>query len=87
MTSRPLKLVVACVITISSAASAQQKPTEDEKSKAAAYYELAKPGPEHQQIAALAGKWDVQVKYWMAPGQQPMTFKGKCENRMILRGS
>lgn len=38
---------------------------------AAACYEIAKPGPEHQQIAALAGKWDLDVKYWMAQAQSP----------------
>ncbi|HSO76276.1 MAG TPA: DUF1579 domain-containing protein [Blastocatellia bacterium] len=87
MTSRTMKLIVACVVAMSSAASAQQQPTEEEKAKmAAAHYELAKPGPEHQQIAALAGKWDLEVKYWMAPGQQPMSFKGKAENKMILGG-
>jgi hypothetical protein len=25
-------------------------------------------------------------QYWMAPGQQPMSFKGKAENKMILGG-
>lgn len=86
MTRRLLKLVVLLIVAMPVAASAQQKPTDDEKAKAAASYELAKPGPEHQQLAALAGKWDVEVKVWMAPGGQPMNFKGKCENRMILGG-
>jgi hypothetical protein len=52
----------------------------------AEHQQLAAPGPEHRQLSALAGDWDQEVKFWMAPGQPPMTIKGKCHNRMILGG-
>ena len=69
------------------AAFSQQQPSEAEKAKmAAAYAELAKPGPEHKQLESLAGAWDLDVKSWMQPGKPPTTFKGTCQNRMILGG-
>lgn len=52
----------------------------------AAVYELAKPGPEHKQLEALTGTWEQEIKFWMEPGKPPMTFKGVCQNRMILGG-
>ncbi len=45
---------------------------------------LMQPGPEHELLKEFVGSWDMQVKIWQAPGQDPMTTTGTCENRMIL---
>ena len=81
-----ISLMFALGISVNTALS-QEKRSDAEKAKLAAkYYELAKPGPEHKQLESLVGAWDQEVKYWMQPGKPPMTFKGTCQNRMILGG-
>jgi hypothetical protein len=81
-----VSLLFTLILSTSTALS-QEKPSEADKAKmAAAYYQLAKPGPEHKQLESLVGAWDQEVKYWMQPGKPPMTFKGTCQNRMILGG-
>jgi hypothetical protein len=74
-------------LTLSGGAARSQELSESEKAKRAAEYNaLAGPGPEHQRLQALAGKWDQEIKYWMQPGKPPMAMKASCENRMILGG-
>ncbi|MEK6325237.1 MAG: DUF1579 family protein [Acidobacteriota bacterium] len=49
-------------------ALSQEKLSDADKAKlAAASYELAKPGPEHKQLEALVGSWDLEIKFWMQP--------------------
>ena len=80
-------VLLALTLISTGNAVSQEKMSEAEKQKMiAAYYELAKPGPEHKQLEALAGNWDEEVKFWMEPGKPPMTFKASCRNRMILGG-
>src|SRR5260370_8178155 len=50
------------------------------------YTKAATPGPEHQQMAKMAGKWKLQVVAWMAPGAPPMKGYGTAEFRTILGG-
>jgi hypothetical protein len=44
----------------------------------------ATPGAEHQKLKALAGSWDVAVKFWMDPKAPPQEMKGKSEMKMVL---
>ena len=67
-------------------ALSQEKTSDADKAKIAAYMQLAKPGPEHKQLESLVGTWDEEIKFWMEPGKPPMTFKGSSQNRMILGG-
>lgn len=79
-----ITLILAADLTL---VFAQQQMSEEEKARRmAAYQALTGPGPEHQQLATLAGKWDMEIRFWMARDKPPMTMKGKCENRMILGG-
>lgn len=81
-----VSLVFAMSLSANTALS-QEKLSDAEKAKrAAAYSELTKAGPEHKQLESLVGAWDQEVKYWVQPGKPPMTFKGACQNRMILGG-
>src|SRR5205807_2748449 len=36
------------------------------------YQKAATPGPEHQHMAKMAGKWKLAVTSWPAPGAPPM---------------
>jgi len=67
-------------------ALSQEKTSDADKAKIAAYMQLAKPGPEHKQLESLVGTWDKEIKIWMEPGKPPMTVKGSSQNRMILGG-
>jgi len=85
---KTLRLIASVLLAIgiaSSAAIAQNK-TEADKAKIAAYMEMAKHGPEHKQLESLVGTWDQEIKFFMEPGKPPMTFKGTCQNHMILGG-
>ncbi len=46
---------------------------------------LAAPGPAHEKLKAMEGKWKAAQKTWLAPGE-PMVADGVAENRMILGG-
>ena len=50
----------------------------------AEYMELMKPGPEHELLHAFVGSWEMNVKLWQMPGQDPVEASGTAENRMIL---
>jgi hypothetical protein len=50
------------------------------------YVKAATPGPEHQKLAKLAGKWKLQVTAWMAPGAPPQKSDGTAEFTSVLGG-
>lgn len=50
------------------------------------YMKLAQPGPEHEMLAELEGKWDMSGWVMPAPGAAPLDFTGKCLNEMIIGG-
>lgn len=47
--------------------------------------EMAKPGPQHEALAVMAGDWDVQAKMWMS-GPEPSVSKATSKNSMLLGG-
>src|SRR5688572_10988452 len=62
-------------------AAAQTKPSPEAIQK---MLEPMKPVAEHQELAALAGRWTQEVTYSM--GGPPMKSSGTVTNRMILGG-
>lgn len=40
--------------------------------KLARWAELARPGPEHERLAGLAGRWTVRTEYWTHPVAEPI---------------
>jgi hypothetical protein len=46
----------------------------------------ATPGPEHQKLAKMAGKWKLQVTSWMAPGAPPQKSEASAEFKPVLGG-
>lgn len=51
----------------------------------AAFTKAGTPGANHAWLAALEGKWAVEAKAWMGPGE-PQLSKGKAEMKMVLGG-
>lgn len=80
--------LVAAVMLIAAAALADEpkKPSAAEQAAMEKYMKAATPGPEHQQMAKMAGKWKLQTTMWMAPGAPPMKSEGSAEFTSILGG-
>lgn len=49
-------------------------------------YELMMPCEEHKLFNQLVGKWEQEYKFYVAPGTEPTTSKGKAESELILGG-
>jgi hypothetical protein len=45
----------------------------------------ASPGPGHDRLKGMAGKWKAVVKTWFAPGE-PTVSEGTSENTMVMGG-
>ena len=78
-------LSILLVLLIMGTGNAEEVPTIDPETMARVM-ELAKPGPEHERLAALEGSWVASVKIWMEPGAEPITVEGQADNKMILGG-
>jgi hypothetical protein len=52
----------------------------------AAWAKATSPRAEHARLAAMAGKWTVEVTSWMEPGGEPGLAKGTVTSEMILGG-
>lgn len=59
---------------------------DDKANPFEAYEKAAKPGPQHQLLASMAGSWTFTMKFWMEPGKEPSESAGTSENKMILDG-
>jgi len=44
------------------------------------------PGPQHQELAELAGTWSTRTRVWENPDAKPVEFAGNAEYRTILGG-
>jgi len=92
MTSSRISAAALLLAAASVAARAQepkasgQKPTAEEQAMMEKYIQAATPGPEHQRLAKLAGKWKLQVTSWMAPGAPPQKSEATAEFKTILGG-
>jgi len=69
-------VVVLCgAFTLCAAGQAQEKPKAD----------LNAPGAEHKKLDALAGAWDVTVRFPVGPGKE-MEGKSSCEAKWVMDG-
>lgn len=79
-------IVVVMAITVSVSAQ-QAAPSPDSLQKLmATYMELAQPGPEHQLLNDMAGKWNMELTMWPQPGGEPMKSNLTGESSLILGG-
>jgi hypothetical protein len=84
-----MRIASAFVMVIAASALAEEAkkaPSAEEQAAMEKYMKAATPGPEHQQMAKMAGKWKLQVTMWMAPGAPPTKSDGTAEFRPILGG-
>jgi Protein of unknown function (DUF1579) len=85
-------LATALSLAVASAATAQEqksgghKPSAAEQAMMEKYVKAATPGPEHQRLGKLAGKWKLQVTSWMAPGAPPQKSDATAEFKTIFGG-
>ena len=70
------------------AQKAKAKPASavDEKAIMEKYMKAAAPGPEHEKMGKMAGKWKLAVSMWMAPGAPAQKSEGTAEFKPILGG-
>lgn len=79
-------IVVVMALTVSVSAQ-QAAPSPDSLQKLmATYMELAQPGPEHQLLNDMAGKWNMELTMWPQPGGEPMKSNLTGEFNLILGG-
>ena len=66
---------------------AQEQPAAPEFDPAAwqEYLASIEPGPRHQHLLDMVGRWSTVQKMWMGPGE-PETTEGACEYVAILGG-
>ena len=76
-------LAAALLVAVPAAAQDGQMtpPTPEEVQQMMA---LMGPGPEHKDLASLAGAWDMDITFNM--GGPPMKVSGRAENTLILGG-
>jgi hypothetical protein len=84
-----MKIAAALFLIAATAALADEAKKEmsaEEKAMMEKYMKAATPGPEHQQMARMAGKWKLQVTSWMKPGAPPMKSEGTSELKPTMGG-
>ena len=67
-------------------AAHQHDMSAEEKAMMEAYMKAGTPGKQHESLAKTAGKWDLSMKSWMAPGAPPTESKATAERAMVLGG-
>jgi hypothetical protein len=81
-----LALTVAAGAQDKAKADTKKAPPMDPKQQAAmeAWQKASTPGPEHKELAAMAGHWDVTITSYEGP--TPQISKGKSVRKMIFGG-
>ena len=83
------RFAAAVTVLVSTSVLAQDKKPQmspQEQAMMEKYAKAATPGPEHQKLAKLAGKWKLRVTSWMAPGAPPMKSAGTAEFTSLFGG-
>ncbi len=52
----------------------------------AAYEKAATPAAPHTRLAEMAGEWQLEIKFWMQPGSEPMVSAATSTRTMIMGG-
>jgi hypothetical protein len=80
-------LALAAALVSVSAPAQQQQPKQPTPEQMQAMLAEMRPGPEHQVLANLQGRWNFDVTYNMGgPKAKPITARGTSTNRLILGG-
>lgn len=86
-------LALACLMFLAVPAGAQEEKEEQQQEQVQAadammeaWVKAGTPGEHHEQLAALVGTWESDVKFWMDPSAEPLTSKGTITYEMIMDG-
>jgi hypothetical protein len=82
------RALLTCLLAIGSATLLTRPAVAQEGMEAEmeAWEKAGQPGPHHQHLAALVGKWEAETKFWGEPSGEPMTSPATIEYRMIMDG-
>ncbi len=88
MSKRKMGLLMAAACGFAFAAGFVAAPSgqPDEQAMMEAMAKASTVGEHHKALEPLLGKWEGNVKFWMAPGTEPMEFKGTIEREWALDG-
>ncbi|HEY6329689.1 MAG TPA: DUF1579 family protein [Blastocatellia bacterium] len=84
--------IVLCLLSVMASVlfsidiRAQEKGGDDKSRSMQEAQKLGMPGDEHKKLAQLAGTWQMEAKFFLSPGSNPLIAHGGAENRMILGG-
>jgi hypothetical protein len=88
MTRKHAYSMIALALLFAGPAAAQEaagpQMTPETQAMMEAFQKAGTPGAQHQQLASLAGTYDLTVKAWHAPGTEPTTDTGTATRKMIL---
>jgi hypothetical protein len=78
--------LLAAALLVTTAVADDKKAAIDEKAMMEVWQKHATPGPEHKLLAAMAGDWTYDAKFWMAPDAPPMEMKGTAKRTLLMGG-
>jgi hypothetical protein len=82
-----LLMAAASLLAAASAVAQSDKPAQSPDQAAMdQMMAMMQPGPEHQQLAKLVGKWSAVNKMWMDPAGPPMESAGVVEYVSVMDG-
>lgn len=77
-------LAVALALPAAAQEPAAPAMTPEMQAMMEAYQKAGTPGKEHQQLAAMAGTYDLTVKSYHTPGAEPAVESGTATRKLIL---
>ena len=82
----PVSLALAFAIPAAAQDNNAPKMTPAQQAEMEAYIKAGTPGAAHAELASSAGRYDLAVKSWHAPGTDASIEKGTATRTMVLGG-
>jgi hypothetical protein len=79
-------LALLAALPLAAKEPAAPKLTAEQQAMMQAWEKASKPGQPHQQLATMAGQWNVKQTMWMDPKTPPMVQTGSATNTLALGG-
>ena len=77
---------LAMAMPLRSQEAKPKAPTAEQQAMMQAWQKAATPGPNHQLLALLAGRWTFATKLWMEPGAPPESSTGTAVYTPLMDG-
>ena len=68
------------------AAKPKAPPAMNEQAAMETYMKAAAPGPVHEEMGKMSGKWKLDVTFWFSPGAPPQKSSADAEFKMVMGG-